>query len=198
MKKETKNIARLEILNFIVSTCTVKCFGENSFSMGNKDRSFHGTYLNEQRPPIGSLVILNAAPYTKYYLGWLRDIKQDDSRYSVQYLIESIEDGDTCWWNNVSIFYLPLEVTQNNFHWQWTDRQFEFKERWFNACNKKRDAYITLPCFPIFLEDGGVILQTRTRFGLNDKKKNPSRQFKNWKKVTIKEMLDFYDAAVKE
>lgn len=129
MIKNTRNISRIKILNHVIQFCTIKCFGDNSFSMGMKCNSFHGTYLDKQEPPIGSLCILQSAPTTKYYLGWLKEIKPADSRFSVQYLLESIEDGDLCWWSNVGIFHMPLETTNKYPEWHWTDKQWEFKER---------------------------------------------------------------------
>lgn len=192
-KQETRNRARIEILNYVVEMCTMKYFGENSFSLGRTEHSFHGSHFGEQKPPIGALCSLQSAPVSKYYLSWIREIKEGDSRFDTQYLLESVEDGSLCWWSNVSIWWLPLETTNRFEQWQWTDKQWELWDKWQRAC-KKRDAYIVLPVMPEFTEDGGVILRTRTRFGLDESR--PERKFDNWNKLTQKQMLEFYDYAV--
>lgn len=195
MKTELRNTARIEILNYITVFCTRKYFGENSFSMNDKEHSFVGDHFgNQSTIPIGSLVSLQSAPFSKYYLSWLKEVKIEDSRFRRQFLLESIEDGSLCWWSNVSIFGLPKETTDKFPEWKWTDKQFAFKKRWFNACYKKRDAYITLPMFPIFADDGSVILKTRERYHMSDY--SPEQKFDDWKKVTVKDMLDFYDKSV--
>src|SRR5688572_12046835 len=184
MKNETWYRSRIEILNFLVNFCVPKCFGDNSFSSNNKDCAFYGSHFEKQSPPINSLCMLNSAPFTKFYLGWLLEIKEDESRYGTQFLLKSIEDGSLCWWCNVSIWYLPLETSNKYPDWKWTDAQFAISDKWAKAC-KKRDAYITLGVPPVFDEEGGITLGTRTRFGWDDYR--PTKRFSNWKKVTLKQ-----------
>lgn len=195
--KKAKNIARQEILNYVITFCTKQNYGDGYSHLPDKEHSFYSTSSDGQRKiPIGSLVRLMAAPFSKYYLSWLREIDYNDGGYSTKWLLESIEDGSLCWWENVQIWALAKEATDKFPSWQWTDQQFQFKNRWINACHKKRDAYITLPCFPEFTEDNGVTLRLRTRFGLSDD--NPEIRFDNWKKVKTSEMLEFYDANKKD
>ncbi|MFH6944586.1 hypothetical protein [Flavobacterium sp. FlaQc-50] len=192
--KETRNQARIEILNFIIQFCTVKCFGPNSFSFGEEKTSFHGSHFNKQDPPIGSLCMLQSAPTSVYYLGWLRDIKASESRFSTQFLIESIEDGTRCWWSNVGIWHLPLEQTDKFPEWQWTDKQFAFKKKWHN-CFKRRSAYGLRSLNPVFNEDGSVTLMIRKMWS-NDIFKE--KTFESWKKVLSKQLLEFYDETLIE
>lgn len=190
---DTRNRARIEIMNALVNFCLPKCFGPNSFSIHNKEWAFYGSHFDEQNPPINSLCMLNSAPFTKFYLGWLKEIKAGGNRYDTQYLIESIEDGQLCWWRNISIWHLPLETSNQFSNWKWTDAQFAFNDRW-NKALKRKDAYITLGRPPIFDDKGGVTLGTRTRFGWDDYR--PEKYFPNWKKITQKQMLEFYDECV--
>jgi hypothetical protein len=197
--KESRNLARIEILNYVIAFCTVKCFGQKedrySYSLGSSDSSFHGGYGLREYPPIDSLVMLQSAPVTKYYLGWLKEINPSSDSFSTKYLIESIEDGELCWWENVGVWYLPLETSNKYPEWKWTDRQFAFKKRWFDTCYKKGKAFQTKPYLPIFMDDGSVILGTRERWNIPSDYK-PTKKFDNWKKVTINDMLEFYKSAV--
>ncbi len=192
MKKE-KSIARQEILNYIITFCTKSNYGDGYSHLPDVKNSFYSTSSDGVKNiPIGSLVRLMAAPFSKYYLSWLREVEYNDGDYSTKWLLESIEDGSLCWWENVQLWALPKTTTDEYPSWQWTDQQFQFKKRWFNACHKKRDAYILLPCFPEFKEDGSVMLSLRTRFSIKDDR--PEIRFDNWQKVKTKEMLEFYDA----
>jgi hypothetical protein len=184
--------SRIDILNYIVNFSTQKTYPSGGTSCVSTEWAFHGSYSGVQQPPVGSLCMLSAAPFTKYYLSWLREVKLDDNRFGCQYLLESIEDGSLCWWQNVAIFHMPKETCDSNPRWQWDDTQWEFEDRWMRAC-KRRDAYITLPCTPIF-NGKQVTLKTRERYGLGDYQ--AERTFDNWKKVKVKDMLEFYDYAV--
>lgn len=198
MKLQPKNIARLQILNYIISFCTVKCFGpydgKISFSMSDEKNSFHGGFGSDTPDtPIGSLIMLQAAPTSKYYLGWLKEIRFNGWK---EYLVESIEDGDLCWWSNVGVWNLPLETSNKYPEWKWTDKQFGFKKRWINACKSSTEFYQIKPMMPIFTDNGGVILRTREKWSATDTFKS-EKTFDNWKKVTRKEMLEFFDSKSK-
>lgn len=129
--------------------------------------------------------------FNKWYLSWVVEVEQVENGFT-KYLLESIEDGSLGWWTNVSFhLFQDCEIPQR---WRWTDKQFEFRDRWFRACHKTRDAYITLPCEPHFTDDGGVIIKTRTRFGWDNN--NKEIKFPDWKKVKVREMLEFYDSVI--
>jgi hypothetical protein len=197
MKKDTYNQARIEILNYVTQFCIQKYFGPDSRSFVNPETSFYGDIFGSQQTiPIGSLISLQSAPTTKYYLSWLRDMKPDESRFCTKFLLESIEDGSLCWWENVSLWALPKETTDKFISWRWTDRQFDFKKRWFNACYKKRDAYVTRPCFPVFNDDGSVILKLRRIFTADDIVLE--KTFPSWKTMKVSEMLEFFDEQTKK
>lgn len=192
-----KGEARQEILNYIITFCTKRNYGDGYSHLPDMKHSFYSTIIaGKQSIPIDSLVMLTAAPFSKYYLSWLKEIEINEGGYSTRWLLESIEDGSLCWWENVQIWALPKETTDKFPSWRWTDKQFAFADKWSNACFKKRDAYIRLPCPPKFTEDGGVILTIRTRFGINDDR--PEKKFDDWKKILVKDMLQFYDESEKK
>lgn len=175
-----KNRARISILSEVLSFPTI---GTNWKSC------MFGT-----EPCVGDLVAMNCAPATKYYLSWLHEI--DPNNGWPKYLLESIEDGEMCWWGNVGLSYYDRERVSLRASWKWDDEQFAFNDRWNKVCFKKNDAYIVLPCEPIFTDDGGVLLEVRIRFGLDDYH-NPV-SFPNWKKVTMKMMDEYYKKSEKE
>lgn len=141
----------------------------------------------DNTPQVGDLVAMNCVANTKYYLSWVREIDPNDGW--VKYLLESIDDGDLCWWSNVGISYYDREILASRPQWKWSDEQFIFSDRWNRVC-RKNDAYIVLPCQAVFTEDGGVTLDVRIRFGLHEYH-NPVT-FPNWKKVTMKMMDEYY------
>lgn len=141
----------------------------------------------EFTPQVGDLVAMNCVSNTKFYMSWLREIDPNDGW--PKYLLESIEDGELCWWSNVGISYYDREIVKNRPQWKWTNEQFDFSSRWNRVC-RKNDAYIVLPLQAVFTDNGGVTLDVRIRFGL-DEYHNPAT-FENWKKVTMKMMDEYY------
>lgn len=145
--------------------------------------------LFDTKAEIGDLVSLTSAPPTKWYLSWVIDVEKHESRFSTKYLLESIEDGSLCWWENIGFNVYNRQKTKENITWKWDDKQFAFNDRWRKACNRN-DAYIVLPKLPSFNEGNSVTLDVRIRFGLKDF--SHPRTFDNWKKLTIKEMEKYY------
>lgn len=185
MKKEAYNRARLEILNYIINHSTITYFGENLFGINNKEHAFIYT-RNDNEIPIGSLVKLGSVMHAnKYYLSWLKEIRNIHSEK--EYLLESIEDHSLCWWSNVSLNAYSLETTKKFKSWKWSDSQFEFNDKWIKKGCK--DHYVIKPFYADFNEDGSVTLQFRKIFE-NDI--IGSKTFPDWKKLTIKEMREFY------
>jgi hypothetical protein len=165
-----------------------------SFSLahyvGDHPVSLVGTRWQSVRIPAeGSLVALQCARESKWYISWV--IKVEDADHV---LLESIDDGELCWWGNVSFLQYEGETPQS---WRWTDRQHELNDRWMNACYKKRDAYIHRPNTLVF--DGNKVTCTlRTAFGID--KHTMSHVFLDWDKtpsISQRAMLEFYDMAIK-
>jgi hypothetical protein len=196
MEKFNRTRARLEILNHMFQFCMSRKIDGIPVSLGLDGKySFESGFLKQPTSDdIGALVALNSAPFSKWYLSWLREIQPRDNGFATIYVLESIEDGELCNWSNVSLNIFDKDEIRRS--WKWTDQQFAFNDRWNCVCFKEKDAYIVLPCQPEFHADGSVTLSTRTRFGFDEI--NPEKTFPSWKKVTKDVMREFYDWAVCE
>lgn len=174
-----KNLAKLEILNYITTRCIDKFHKDSDFKIGQieKGNIFSGAML--ETPPINSLCKLDFAPYSKYYLSWLRDTRKNNFN-NTEYLLESIEDNEVCWWEGVTLYALPIETTNSHPEWQWTDEQFEFKKRWFKSLKNQYTEKALLPEF----NDKKVVLKIREIFTQNI---IHEKEFEDWKKIKNKD-----------
>ena len=173
---ETRNRARINILNALLSSPAVS---------GHK-------WNTMVEPIVGDLVSLCAAPYSKWYLSWVLEVKTESEW--TKYLLESIEDGTTSWWSNVGVNVYKKEHVGHS--WRWTDRQFDFMDKWFRV-GKKNDAYMVL-CVPPIFDGDKVTLKTRIRLNLNESYDGNPRTFDNWKKLKSSEMDVHYKDSVKK
>lgn len=180
-----KSRARDEILFYIFQFCLAHRYGDKI--VGHL-HGFNSTYGDEKEARPGDLILLTSIRHKRWSLAWLLEI--DKRQYGNRYLCESIETGELCWWENVGVEYLDRDVVESSENWKWTDRQFQFEDRWNRVCYKQHDAYITLPLPPRFGDGHQVTLGTRTRYGLDDKR--PEKTFDDWRKVTKKMMSEFY------
>lgn len=194
---ETYNKSRLEILYYITNFhLAIRYHDELSFPITppiNRGILPENYFENVKYPNNGDLIVLKSAPVSKWYMSWYIRCNKNDNIFSDDHLLQSIEDGELCNWRNVSFIRINPEIVNKHPEWRWTDTQWKFKERWFSTCYKKRDAYITLPKYPVFEESGSVWLGTRKRWGNGSETR---KKFTNWKKVRIKDMLDFYDQSI--
>lgn len=189
-KVDTYFKARLEILNWVVVFMAANYYeGLGGGFLLEKKNGFHSS-AGGVPIPVGTLVRLSAAKFSKWYLSWLVEFDKDNDKY----LLKSIEDGSLCWWSNVMVSYVLPEVVELNYHWKWTDDQYQFEEKWRRACNR-RDPYIVLPLRSVFNDDGSVTLGTRIKFSF--KQSNTYKTFPDWKKLKSSEMLTFYDECVR-
>lgn len=156
-----------------------------------RGKDWRSKFAEEDNVKVGDLVALRSCSPTKWYLSWLR--KYDPNNGWPKYLLESIDDGSLCWWENVGVDFYNRDRVKDNPQWQWNDDKFAFYDRWNKVC-RKNDAHIVLPCMPVFADDGSVLLNVRIRYGLSDYQ-NP-RTYQNWKKVTMKEMDIYYKECV--
>jgi hypothetical protein len=173
-----KTRARLEILNFISAICVIKATKSGHIINSSKEYFFVGG-IGETPPEIGSLIILQAAPFTKYYLSWLLNTKVENG--DTHYLLESIEDGSTSWWYNVGVFAMSKEASDRYPQWRWTDEQFSFQDKWKKQVNKTA----LKPMPSVFNEDGSAVVRARIMFSQEE---SASRVVLNWKKVKISEL----------
>lgn len=140
---------------------------------------------------LGDLVSLSAAPASKWYLSWVKEIDKTQDRY----LLESIEDGSLCWWSNVGLNVYNRDRVKERLSWMWNDKQYELNDRWLKVCSRNA-SYIVLPVTALFNKDGSVVLDVRIRF-VESSYKNPTK-FENYKKLTMKKMEQFYLACTEE
>jgi hypothetical protein len=174
----SKSRARLEILSELMSFPTIN----------DKDWGYN---CGCDTPQVGDLVAMQSAPPSKWYLSWLKELKADGGWQ--KYLLESIEDGELVWWENIGLTVYSREKVASRPHWKWDDSQFKFNSRWMKVC-RDNDAYIVLPCQSVFNDDGSVTLDVRIRFRL-DNYRNPC-SFSNWRKLTIKQMDAYFKKSV--
>lgn len=174
-KKQMRSKARISILSELMSFPTIN----------QKDWL---SELDDDNVKEGDLISLNAAPESKWYLSWVIDI-ENQSTHGTKYLLESIDDGELCWWSNIGINIYSREKVNNRPRWKWTDDQFAFSSRWGKACGRQ-NAYIVLPCSPSFGKGDSVTLDVRVRHGLTEF--SNKRTFDNFRKVKIKDMESYY------
>jgi len=192
MKPESYKRSRIEILNYVLNFGTYKSW-DNDRSVRLKEDDCY--FVPTGSPNKGDLVLLSSAPFGEWYLSWYLDTDPKENGFDI-HLLQSLETGKLCNWTNVSFNHLNRKFLDKRPDWRWVDKQWEFKDRWWRACYRKRDAHMTLPKMPVFHDDGSVTLSTRTRYNLDDKE--PTRKFLDWRKVLVRDMLDFYDEVVSE
>jgi hypothetical protein len=143
-----------------------------------------------QKPKVGDLVALQSAPDSKWYVSWVVEIDFRDNGWN-RWLLESIEDGHLCWWENVGFTIYKREELAKHPEWRWTDKQFELRDRWHRVF-AKQDAYLTRPGIFAFNEDGSITLGVRERHNFGEDNFSHTKTFPEWKKVTIAHLTDFY------
>lgn len=184
-----KERSRILILNWIFDFSLSIRYGDHIHA-GMSGCAFDG--MGRAKP--GDLVALRSAPTSKYYLSWLVSEKRRGGWD--YYLLESVEDNSLMEWYNVALMPYNGETVKDHPQWRWTDRQHEFNDRWARVCRTRRAAHIYLPVIVSYGEGHEVTLGIRTRHALSNL--SPRRVFPDWRKVTIKMMLEFYDEAVIE
>ncbi len=181
-----KTRARMEILNYITRFCL-----SWSSRSGLDNRCYgDGNFKPIDDPVTGDLVALQSAPISEWYLSWVIQREEKGSSYDDKYLLESVDSNKLCNWENVSFYRLDRKIVDNHPQWRWEDKQFELRDKWVRAF-KRRNAYIFRPCIPIFHDDGSVSLPVRKMF---DQGEIARSTFPNWKKVLVRDMLEFYDS----
>jgi hypothetical protein len=133
-KPDTRNRARLEILNHIAQFCLSHKWRDGH--IGGAYHAFVSNIRDDVKAQPGDLIAMQSAPTSKWYLSWLvkEERREDGFRH---YLLESIEDGALCWWTNVGMDFMDREVIKDHPSWRWTDRQYAFKDRWWSVCYKE-------------------------------------------------------------
>jgi len=186
MTDKPKTISRIHILNYITMFSLGRDTGAPDGYAGLKESRF--IELNHNPINLNCLVALTSAPISKWYLSWLRDIKINKHSYR-SYLLESIEDGDLCWWSNVSLWEYP--PAEKHPEWQWTDEQHKFNSRWLSVKKKEKEYTLKIPMQVIF-DENDAVLSVREKF--DEFRKVKQRYFINWKKVKLKDMIEWFSS----
>lgn len=146
----------------------------------------HEGFIIGEEPKEGDLVQLSAAPYSKWQLSWYHE---SDTEHD-QHLLESVQDGSFCNWANVGFNIFTRETVNNNPQWRWTNKQFEFWDKW-NKALKAEDAHIYPSNGVSFSKDlSTAIVSIRMRYGLSAK--TVELELTNWNKITIKALRQNY------
>lgn len=185
-KEKSYQKARKEIYNWLFQFSMLKKYEDGGFA--NHGTPFLYSFDNKH-VRVGDLVIMGAHRHINWKVCWILDRKPKTSMFDDEWLCQSVETGELCWWHNVSFMVYDREEVQLHPHWRWNDRQFEFNDRWLKVC-RKHDAYIVLPTMAEFGDDYNVTLRTRIRYGRSDY--SPTKMFEDYRKVTKKDMSEFY------
>ena len=179
MKKFDRHRARQLIMHDILSFYITRNW-EPDKEYGRKSASLMGFVPSGEShyTQPGDLVILESAGPSKWSIGWLRAI-EGDGHYSRRYLIESLEDGELCWWSNVGISFMPRHDLRERYHW--TDRQFDVQKRWHRIVTK-HSGMRPLDCT---FKDNEVTLRMRVRWPSDEERQGLSRTFSDYRKVTL-------------
>lgn len=185
------NRAYQSLLNYLHTFCLNQLIMYEA-----KPRPFN-SFKNEgfiigEEPKEGDLVQLSAAPYSKWQLSWYHKYDTEHD----QHLLESIQDGSLCNWSNISLNVFTRETVNNNPQWRWTNKQFEFLDKW-NKALKAEDAYIYPSNGISFSEDlSTATISIRVRYGLSAK--TAELALTNWNKITIKALRQNYLVLVQD
>lgn len=185
-KIDTRNRARIDILNHIICFGTCNEYGEGKAVPAFYDDKYAFTsdfrsedYVN------GDLIKIGSAGFSKYYLSWY--VEKRDTNGFTEHLLQSIEDGSLCWWSNVSLSRFNRGTVANNEKWKWTDAQFEFYDKVLR-CKKRSGTYERFAGIT-FNEDCSVEIRKRGSF---EDYKGKHILVPNWKKAKLKEIVEFF------
>jgi hypothetical protein len=152
--------------------------------------------------PNGSLVAMQAAPPSKWYLSWVVDQKWPAGHTCPSYGLESIEDGEVCDWCNISfLIYDPGQVASHP-EWRWTDEQHALNDHWFRLCRDHNDGYIYPPLYAEFSRDPDNFearLGARVKWDIGDKKIGTVAGYvDDWRTADDAALLAAYEFSVAE
>lgn len=184
--KDTYNRSRMMITEYVVNTCT-KMYNENMLMPDSGKHGFICNYLGTIKIPKGSLCRLDCAPHSKYYLSWY--LGEDNGEHYLQ----SIEDHSVVRASNVAVCPLPIELTKDAFQFHYSDRQFEFQDRWEKVVKKK--SYWLVPMYSVFDEETERVL---VRFRRKFDDYVFMHEFPSWVNTSNKELEQIIDKLIEE
>lgn len=195
MKTPTFNRAYKEILNYVLQFCINRMYYGPGKNFPISHGALSGFIAESADDPVivGDLVRVTCGHVQQWRFSWVREIKQHP--HGNEYLLQSAETGDLCWWSNVSIDYFLRKDLAERTNWTWDDEQYEFWDKWLKAA-KLEGEYLIRPCAPSFDGEGNATISVRTRWGLDSV--SPSRFVVNYRKTTIKSLRALYLEMVEE
>ncbi len=184
-----KTISRLLILHDVTSSALGLKLDGGSDYVGY--RYFRPVTV----PAVGSLVALSAVMRpSKWYLSWVVEVQQGATEFDTRALLESIEDGELCWWSNVQFLQMYGQRVTDTFgeynvgldrpQWRWTDRQHQLNSRFARMVHKDtihRPNQITFE---------GLQVTCEIRKSFQDELA-ASRTFADWRKVTQMDLVAY-------
>lgn len=144
-----------------------------------------------EKPQAGDLVSLKSAPPSKFQISWYIKKDRPEGWIEDRHLLQSIEDGELCWWHNVGFSVYTATKYDN---WRWTDKQYAFRDRIYKTCVKE-GSYIIRANPPVFSEENEVLLSFYERHDFENKWRF-EKKFPDWRKVTKAMIAELYHEAV--
>jgi len=179
MNTFSKSQARLSILSEIIAMGAIDTQAwQNGFAI---------------KPKIGDLVSLIIVDTTKWYVSWVVDIDQNNG--DPKYLLESIEDGELGWWENIGLNIYNRDRVKERPMWRWNDEQYAFYKTWLEVGAKNLEHRV-VPEVPVFGEKNKVTLNARIRWDRSGFEK--TKTFENWRRLTTKEMDNYLKETVND
>lgn len=196
MKTPTFTRAYKEILDYIHQFCINRMYygPERNFPISHGALSGFIPEHDADPVRVGDLVQVTCGHVMHWRFSWVDDIKTHPGGEK-EYLLRSAENGEMCWWSNVSICYFIRKDLADRVNWKWNDEQYEFWDKWLKAA-KLEGEYLIRPCAPEFDDKGNATISVRTRWGLDSV--SPSRFVVNYRKTTIKSLRALYLELVEE
>tara|TARA_R110000851_G_scaffold317339_1_gene480782 strand:+ start:14582 stop:15109 length:528 start_codon:yes stop_codon:yes gene_type:complete len=134
------------------------------------------------RGKVGDFISMQSAPPSDWQLSWISEINGG------KYLLRSAMTGEMCWWDNIGVTVLKPDKVATGF--DWTDRQFKFRDKWHLAIKRNYD-YLLVASHTTF-SDFSVTCRLRKR---HDTSENPFLEeitFKDFRKVSASQLNEYY------
>jgi len=172
--KETYTRAFNLIINRLMSFPTIsgKCWAEGCFQHGK----------------VGDFISLQSAPATEWQLSWVEEVQGE------RYLLKSAMTGELCWWGNIGITVLKKDEISMGF--DWTDRQFKFRDKFCLAIKRNNDYSLTYG--GVEFDGFKVKCNLRKRHDFADVAFSKIIEFDDFRKVKASQLNDFYLTTVEE
>ena len=162
-------------------------------NMLNELFAFPTIYAEFWNPPYKNLKVQSGdlvTPMTrvagKFYLAWVLDIGTADICTGNKYLLQSIDNGKSAWWEDIAFNIFDRVELKKHPWWKWTDEQFEFKDKWMDY-GKKHGNPLN-PSTPKF-NDYEVVMQMWDELAFDDELYN--LRFDDYREVDFDDYIEY-------